>query len=78
MLDYRIEGYKPVIHVYTSSRDPAVLIVRGGSLLTVANSLSGSNAYLLVACTLIMTLKNVQYIAYSYQIWGEQMYCGYT
>ena len=39
----------------------------------VANSLSGLNAYLLVACTLIMTLKDVQYIAYSYQMWGEQM-----
>ena len=47
-------------------------------LAVVANSLSGLNAYLLIACTLIMTLKDVQYIAYSYQIWGEQMYCGYT
>ena len=27
---------------------------------------SGLNAYLLIACTLIMTLKDVQYIAYSY------------
>ena len=45
---------------------------------SVANNLSGLNAYLLVACTLIMTLKDVQYIAYSYQIWGEQMQCGYT
>ena len=41
--------------------------------LFVANSLSELNAYLLVAYTVIMTLKDVQYIAYSYQIWGEQM-----
>ena len=41
--------------------------------LFVANSLRGLHAYLLVACTLIMTLKDVQYIAYGYQIWGEQM-----